>query len=237
MSALADSLEPGTFPKGDWKSDPLADIVAAMQRSEDVYKIPQLMDAADMVDHPDELSIMTYVAQFRDWQERQARRLAHLLGVPNAKASSIEGPGLHNAIAFEEAAFAIIARNFQNAPLKVGGHHFRVTLTDSAGGHPVFQVTDNQNGTYAVAYTCTEGGPLHINVQVSETPEIPITDHEPDAVFEHLTNSPATAEVKSAVSAAHTTAAGPGLETPYTDVQTHFVITSKDKNGDVVPRG
>ena len=74
MSALADSLEPGTFPKGDWKSDPLADIVAAMQRSEDVYKIPQLMDAADMVDHPDERSIMTYVAQFRDWQERQARQ-------------------------------------------------------------------------------------------------------------------------------------------------------------------
>ncbi|MDP2435572.1 MAG: filamin/ABP280 repeat domain-containing protein [archaeon] len=236
MSALADSLEPGTNPKPTWTGDPIPDVNQAMQRSLEAYEIPRLMDAEDMVESPDELALMTYVAQFRDWADKQAARNAYLRGIPNAGFSYIEGDGLHTGHADVPAHFTIFARNYQDTALTTGGHHWKTSVTGPAGAVLV-QLVDNNNGTYSASYTPTEAGQYTVSVQLSPKPDI---DHNnlPEGIeFKDVRNSPAHPVIKQSVSGGHSTAEGPGLQSPYTDVPTHFTITARDKHGNPVPEG
>ena len=234
MSALADSLEPGTNPKSTWNGDPLHDVDQAMQRSLEVYEIPRLLDAEDMVEAPDELSLMTYIAQFRDWADKQAQKQAYLLGIPNAAFSYIEGDGLHTGYADQPAHFQIHARNFKDQPLTKGGHFFRTTVTGPAGPIPC-QVVDNNNGTYSASYTPSEAGQYTVQVQLSPKPDM--AEVPEGTTFTDVKNSPAHPNIKATVSAGHSTAEGPGLHSPHSDAPTHFTITARDKHGNQVPEG
>jgi Filamin/ABP280 repeat/Calponin homology (CH) domain len=237
LSALCDSLEPGTFPKDTWTGDAMTDTQSAMTKSLEHYEIPQLMDAEDMVETPDELSTMTYVAQFRDYAEKQAERLAYLRGVPNTGFSYIEGPGLEGGHADVEGTFTIYARNYEDDALTTGGHHFKVGATGPSGADVVVAVADNNDGTYSCAYTPDEAGQYTISAQLSPKPDIAI-DSIPEGVeFTHIKNSPANVDIKASVDGAKSTAEGPGLGSPYTDVETEFTITSRDKHGNPVPEG
>ena len=236
MSALADSLEPGTNPKNTWTGEPMHDVNQAMQRSLEVYEIPRLMDAEDMVESPDELSLMTYVAQFRDWADKQAAKQAYLLGIPNAGFSFIDGDGLHTGHADVAAHFTIHARNFKDQPLTVGGHHWKVSVTGASGPVAV-NVQDNNNGTYSASYVPSEAGQYEVSVQLSPKPDVDHSNLPEGVEFHHVKNSPAHPVIKQTISAGRCTAEGPGLEHPYTDVPTHFTITSRDKHGNQVPEG
>jgi len=99
--ALTDSLAPGTLPYNNLSGQPLSDTETAMDTAEKEYQITkvgeslffllytcanhaidfilfssnQLMDAADMVEMPDELAIMTYVSLFRDyWNNENSKK-------------------------------------------------------------------------------------------------------------------------------------------------------------------
>ena len=49
------------------QTNALADTQRAMETAEREYQIARLLDPEDLVGTPDEHSVMTYVAQFRDW--------------------------------------------------------------------------------------------------------------------------------------------------------------------------
>lgn len=47
--------------------DPLTDADRAMNTAQDLFGIPKILDAYDLVTIPDDLSIMTYLSYFRDY--------------------------------------------------------------------------------------------------------------------------------------------------------------------------
>ena len=72
LSALVNYCEPGLIPNHD-RLDPknrLENVQHAMTLAERHLSIPQVMQPADLaIDHPDKLSIMTYLSQFW-WRSR-----------------------------------------------------------------------------------------------------------------------------------------------------------------------
>eukprot|EP00010_Vexillifera_abyssalis_P008583 CAMPEP_0201543964 /NCGR_PEP_ID=MMETSP0173_2-20130828/240_1 /ASSEMBLY_ACC=CAM_ASM_000268 /TAXON_ID=218659 /ORGANISM="Vexillifera sp., Strain DIVA3 564/2" /LENGTH=875 /DNA_ID=CAMNT_0047951895 /DNA_START=37 /DNA_END=2664 /DNA_ORIENTATION=- len=236
LSALCDSLEPGTFAKDKWTGDAMEDVTNAMKTATDEYDINQLMDPEDMVEYPDELSIMTYVAQYRDYAEKQAERLAYLRGIPNAEFTYIEGEGLESGKTDVPAEFKIFARNYQDDALTTGGHHFKVAVA-GPNGEVDHNLTDNGDGTYDVSYTPKDAGAHEISVQISPKPDISLDKTPDSAEFTHVKNSPATSTIKASVDGSSCTAEGPGLEHPYTDAETNFTIVARNKDGDQVGEG
>lgn len=103
-----------------------------------------------MIEHPDELSIMTYVSYFR------AYLLQNTAYAPNCTA---EGPGLHKAVTFEPATFVVTCRSEENEPATRGGANVRCQLLDASGKVvcPV-KIHDNGNGTYNCSYESPADG-------------------------------------------------------------------------------
>eukprot|EP01101_Sappina_pedata_P011826 TRINITY_DN8011_c0_g1_i1.p1 TRINITY_DN8011_c0_g1~~TRINITY_DN8011_c0_g1_i1.p1 ORF type:complete len:350 (-),score=133.66 TRINITY_DN8011_c0_g1_i1:27-1076(-) len=73
LASLLDSMQPGIFPPEEWKKKDSSALVAmALQIADSKLTIPKLLDPEDIVFSPEELSLMTYVSMFRDyemWQE------------------------------------------------------------------------------------------------------------------------------------------------------------------------
>eukprot|EP00808_Paulinella_micropora_P009439 g5513.t1 len=73
LTALTDSLRPGVLPLASMSGDAYADCSAAINRAEEEFGLPSLLDAVDIVDYSgDVLALMTYISYFKDvWQEQQ----------------------------------------------------------------------------------------------------------------------------------------------------------------------
>eukprot|EP01089_Gocevia_fonbrunei_P015155 TRINITY_DN4357_c0_g1_i3.p1 TRINITY_DN4357_c0_g1~~TRINITY_DN4357_c0_g1_i3.p1 ORF type:complete len:200 (+),score=35.08 TRINITY_DN4357_c0_g1_i3:155-754(+) len=68
LFALTDSLQPGVLTSLDMynlSGVAIDDVQKAMDTAEQVKGIPKLLEAADLVNSPDELSLMTYISYFR----------------------------------------------------------------------------------------------------------------------------------------------------------------------------
>lgn len=109
-----------------------------------------MLDVDDVIEHPDELSIMTYVSYFR----------AYLLqNTAFAANCTAEGPGLYKAVTFEPATFVVTCRSEENELATRGGANVRCQLLD--GNNQVVcpvKVKDNGNGTYDCSYEASTDG-------------------------------------------------------------------------------
>eukprot|EP00456_Euglypha_rotunda_P041910 TRINITY_DN325_c0_g1_i18.p1 TRINITY_DN325_c0_g1~~TRINITY_DN325_c0_g1_i18.p1 ORF type:complete len:300 (-),score=53.79 TRINITY_DN325_c0_g1_i18:23-922(-) len=116
LSALADSLAPGLINcKG--LGEPLKDVTAAMQKSEDSFGIPQLVDASDMVHRPDEHSNMTYISYFRDYLENEGKRRAEVATKgPRKEMCFAKGKGVEGGFARRPLPFTIHSRTVNDTP-------------------------------------------------------------------------------------------------------------------------
>lgn len=81
-----------------------------------------MLDATDVVEFPDELSIITYVSFFRQYLSKFAAY------APNCYA---EGPGLKDALTFTPAHFTVFAVDEQGNKVTRGGAFLRVMLLDA----------------------------------------------------------------------------------------------------------
>jgi filamin len=230
ISALTDSLQPGVLPYDSITGNALDDTDRAMDVAEKEFSITKLMDAADMVEMPDELAVMTYVSLFRDWALNDDRRRAAELEAERLRKMKMadpsqcyaEGPGLHAATTNNKAPFTIHAINYFGEPLTNGGDEFTVSIDNN--GSPVHhEFHDNNNGTYSVSYTPTSVGNYTIKVNLKSDPI-------KDSPFHPTVTGP---------NAKHTTARGPGVEGKGARVgqKAPFVVESKDANGKRVPTG
>lgn len=63
---LVNALEPDHIPLNEVPaSTPIENMERAFDEAEELFSFPQVIDAEDVVENPDDLSIMTYVSYFR----------------------------------------------------------------------------------------------------------------------------------------------------------------------------
>lgn len=211
---LVNALQPGRLDLNTC-NEPISNMDRAFADALDLFQIPKILDAIDVVEHPDELSIMTYAAYFRAYMNQNTAY------APNCTA---EGPGLYKAVAGEPGTFVVTCRSAENEEATRGGARVVCRLLD-AKGNPVTQVTvrDRGTGKYDCEYISPVDGDLELQVLIK-------TDHIQGSSFRpHIE--------PGEPSPGHCVASGPGISGAVAGVPTHFTITSKDRNGKTIPKG
>jgi filamin len=227
ISALVDSLKPGVLTPHDMSAltkDALVDAEKACETALREYEIPILMDPTDMVNTPDELSCMTYIAAFRNYASEESRRardeLARKKRTADPACCYAHGPGLEKAETFTPAHFEIVAKNCFDEELAHGGDVFEVTIHGPDGNvHP--KVSDSGNGKYPVEYTVTKGGQYTIAIKLRG---------------EDIKGSPYSVHAEGP-KAGNSYATGPGVEGARTRQDAPFRVHSVDAEGKPVKHG
>jgi filamin len=225
---LTDALKPGTFPPGFQDAirgkPPIENATNGENLAESDLGIPQILAPEDMVAAADELSTMTYISYFRDYDMNEGKRRGAELAARQADPSKCiaYGPGLEHAETGIPAEFTIQARNAAGANIPVGGENFEVTVTGASPNvKPV--VKDNGNGTYGVTYVATNAGKHTVAVQLKGKP---------------IDKSPWTVPVDRApADPTHTVAYGPGLERGEQGKPGVFTIEARDRLGQRINTG
>jgi len=227
ISALVDSLRPGVLTPRDMSAltgNSLGDTEKACQKGLDEYDIAILMDPYDMVNCPDELSLMTYIAAFRNYASEDARRAREELARKKRTADPsfcyAHGPGLEHAETFTPAHFTIVAKNCFDEELSAGGDQFEVQV-NGPDSHVQAKVSDSGNGKYPVEYTATKGGDYTVVIKLRG---------------EHIKGSPYSVHVDGP-SAGHSYATGAGVEGARAKKDAPFRIHSVDAHGKPVKHG
>jgi len=155
ICALADAVLPGQMDlPADFRGDPVSNARMGFQKARQNMAIPDILDAEDMVNNPDELSNMTYISYFRNYLDmKNKKKDAELLeSIPVPAKCIAFGPGLEPGNeAGMDTHFTIEARNIHSRKVPVGGYQFSVQIMRSHGEVPS-RTVDNGDGTYAVTY-------------------------------------------------------------------------------------
>lgn len=189
-------------------------------------EIPKILGPEDMVaEEQDELSIMTYISYFRDYDEKMnSRRLEEeLRRTANPDKCIAYGPGLERGLTSEPALFTIEARNVYDERLKKGGDNFDISIKNGNQDiHP--NVKDEDNGLYQVNYLPTTPGKYRIDIKLKGKP---ISGSPWNPLIEKSEPDPKQTKVE-----------GPGLlPGNETGNWAKFVITSINKYGREIPVG
>jgi len=213
---LVNAIEAGHIPLDSVPaSDAMNNNTKAFDAAEQLFGFPQVLDAIDVVENPDDLSIMTYVSYFR------AYMLANNAFGPKCTA---EGPGLTEATTFEPAHFTITTYNEEGERVERGGAMIKVLLKDDSGAEVTkVQITDNRDGTYAAVYTAERPGTFTLEVLIKK-------DHIQGSAFHPVVKA-------GEPSPAHCEATGPGISAATAGAEVGFTIITKDASGNQIPRG
>jgi filamin len=236
LFALADSLKPGVLTPNDMSGlarNPLKDAQKAMDVSEREYSIPQLLDAVDLVNNPDELSLMTYISYFRDYLGDEARRRREEAERRRKTADPAQcyahGPGVeHGGQTNQDAVFTIQSVNCNGENLPIGGCEF---VVDVDGPQPTQgRVTDNGDGTYSGVYRVGKAGNYKVNIRLAGQKGITQLPQGHAGWGQHIKNSPYSVAIQGP-SAGHSYATGPGVEGARTGKPAPFRIHSIGSDG------
>lgn len=229
LTALTDSLKPGTIPLSSMSGDAEFNVNRAMDIAQSDFNIPKIMDPSDIVSYPDELSIMTYVSYFRDYANMIEQRDAENLKLEEERRktradpskTTAEGPGLLGGLAQEPALFVVHARNYYGEPLKTGGEVFTIQVVSEDGTAVEAAITDKKDGTYNVAYL-----PL--------TPQKYVVQVSLDGV--NIKDAPFNVTIEGA-NAANSSAFGPGLVAGHVNKPQKFQIQARDSKENPLKHG
>lgn len=229
IAELVEALKPGQLDNSNLKSKvPLDNATLAEDLAEQNMGIPQLCAPEDLIagENADELSNITYLSLYRDYDKRMnaaaEEELKRRTADPNYTIA--HGPGLVGGQTYQPALFTIEAYNCYNERIHQGGETFVVTVKAPKNKQLVAQVSDNSDGTYSVQYDPVEAGTYWIGVTLRNKP---IKGHPWQPVI-----------TRAEASAAHSSVSGPGIE-PGNEAgrPTHFLITARDVNSVPLPNG
>jgi len=229
LCALGNSLEPGIVDLSQMPNkSPLENARTGTEAAERELGIPPILQPEDLVSPDvDELSVMTYISYFRDYEQEKLKHLEEeaYARIPDPLKCIAFGPGLEKAEVGYEAEFTVQLRNASGKNVTVGGEtSVDVQIKTPLNSAPIkADIVDNNNGTYKVTYTPKAHGKHLINVNVRSKP---------------IQNSPFTVNAdRLGVDAGRTKAFGPGLESPSSKEPTHFTIVANNKKSDPVGAG
>lgn len=229
LCALTNSLEPGVLDLSQMPyKTPLENARAGTEAAEKDLGIPPILQPEDLVSPDvDDLSVMTYISYFRDYEQEKLKAMeADILSrIPDPLKCVAFGPGLEKAEVGYETEFTVQLRTASGKNITVGGEpNVDVQIKTPLNSPPIkAEVTDNGDGTYHVKYTPKAQGKTVINVNVRA---------------KSIANSPFSINVdKLGVDAGKSQAYGPGLQGGATKEPTHFTILANNKKGDPVGTG
>lgn len=229
LAALTDSLKPGVIPPSSLSKDAEFEVNRAMDIAQSDFNIPKIMDPQDLVNYPDELSIMTYVSYFRDYAVAQEQLQAESLKLEEERRrnradpskTTAEGPGLIGGVTQEPALFTVYARNYYGEPLKVGGETFTIEVKTEDGSAVEAAITDKKDGTYNVAYLPLVPQKYIITVALDGA---------------KIKDAPFTVAIEGA-NAATSNAFGPGLTVGHVSKPQTFQIQARDSKENPLKHG
>ena len=228
LCALGNALQPGTCPEHRSldESDALNNAQKGLDNGLENFEIPKIIDANDLINpHIDELSVMTYISYYRDWevnkQSEEAKLKIERTAVPqNCRAY---GPGLEQPLQGEETEFTIEAINTHDRRCPIGGEKFDVKISGPSEATVSFNYVDNENGTYTVTYQPKEYGDHKVSIQLRDT---------------HIKSSVFTVPViRAGPDPSQTLVYGDGLEKAMVGKPAQFKIESRNKLGNPVGKG
>jgi filamin len=172
ICALAQAVEPenGMNLPADFTDDPLQDATMGMTKAEENMLIPMVLDPDDMTGgHNDELSTMTYISYFRDYENKRGDRDAEaaLRRTPVASQCRAFGPGLETGEVLIPGLFVIEARNHNGEMIPLGGFPFSSEVIDPQGKTLPVTLVDNGDGTVNASYTPERSGHHIVHVRLS----------------------------------------------------------------------
>jgi filamin len=225
---LTEALKPGVFPPGFQEQirgrPPLENATNGETKAEQELGIPQILAPEDMVAAADELSTMTYISYFRDYDNNEGKRRAAELAARTADPAKCRayGPGLEHAEVNIPAEFTIQAVNAAGNNIPVGGENWDVQVSGPSGNITP-KVVDNKNGTYGVTYVATAPGKHTVSVNLKTKP---------------IQGSPFTVPVDRApADPNHTLVYGPGIERGVQGEPATFTIEAHDRLGQRIKTG
>jgi len=171
ITALAKACEPTlsvTLPK-DFKNDAIQDALMGMNLAEKDMSIPKVLDPEDMVHNPDELSNMTYISFFRDYEEKKRNRQKDEIFNMTPVAARCQATGLTDGEVGIPQEFKIESRNGRGGLTGVGGHNFTCDIDTPKGRLPC-EIIDNKDGTYTGKFTPTTPGKHEFRINLDGTP-------------------------------------------------------------------
>lgn len=230
IAELVEALKPGQLDNSDLKSkNPLDNARLAEDLAEQNMGIPQLCAPEDLIagENADELSNMTYLSLYRDYDKRMNAAADEELKRRTADAGKCVayGPGLVGGQTYQTLPFTIEARNCYGDRINQGGEtNWVVTIKAPKNKVLPAPVVDNGDGTYGVEYTPTDAGTYWIGITLRMKP---IQGHPWQPVI-----------TRADADASQSTVSGPGIE-PGNEAgkPTHFLITARDVNGHALPQG
>jgi filamin len=229
IAELVEALKPGQLDNSNLKSKrPIDNATLAEDLAEQNMGIPQLCAPEDLIAgaNGDELSNMTYLSLYRDYDRRMNAAADEEAKRRTADPSKCvaHGPGLVGGQTYQTLPFTIEAHNCYGDRINQGGETFVVTIKAPKNKTLPAPVVDNNDGTYSVEYVPVDAGTYWIGITLRNKP---IQGHpwQPN-----ITRAEANAK--------QSTISGPGIE-PGNEAgrPTHFLITARDVNGQVLPSG
>mmetsp|Transcript_17569 Transcript_17569/g.24381 ORF Transcript_17569/g.24381 Transcript_17569/m.24381 type:complete len:756 (-) Transcript_17569:39-2306(-) len=227
ICALSNSLMPGICPD-HWGLNPnnaLENATRGTDIAEKDLEIPKVLAPEDMINPlVDELSVMTYISYFRDWEAKQLKKksLEEQERTTIPEKCRAYGPGWEKGETNTPTEFTIEAINVFGRRVPHGADPFEITLKGPKDIIP-HKVTDHGDGTYTVSYTPQEVGRHTFSVNLHNKP---------------ISNSPKIINIaRGGPDAAYCKAYGPGLEKGEVLQPAHFTIESRNKNGDRLKDG
>eukprot|EP01119_Soliformovum_irregulare_P015542 TRINITY_DN437_c0_g1_i1.p1 TRINITY_DN437_c0_g1~~TRINITY_DN437_c0_g1_i1.p1 ORF type:complete len:1056 (-),score=389.88 TRINITY_DN437_c0_g1_i1:223-3369(-) len=206
------------------KAKALENLTLGAETAEKEMGIEQIIAPEDLSNpEVDELSVMTYIALFKEWEDKQAS----LKETVDPHKTTVTGPGVEggrDVVVRKPAPFTITAKNAFNDLLGKGGAPFKVTVTGPTNANVPANITDNGDGTYSGSYTPTTPGTHVVRVEHNSIP---------------VAQTPYNVEIDAGVDASKTAVTGPAVE-PYgaaLNQPAKGTIQARDSDGKPVTSG
>jgi len=213
---LVNALEPGSIDLDLRTPDRAGENMdCAFDLGDKLFSFARILDAEDVLEEPDDLSIMCYVSFYRGYLKNNSAF---------APLCYAEGLGLTTAVTSKPAEFTVFAVNQGGERATTGKAPVRCRLIDENGEEVAkVVVADNKNGTYSCRYTSEIPGVFKLHICIRND-DIKASPFSPNV----LPGEP---------SPGNTVASGDGLTTATAGVKAEFTIHAKDITGADITEG
>eukprot|EP01124_Arcella_intermedia_P021149 TRINITY_DN2905_c1_g1_i1.p1 TRINITY_DN2905_c1_g1~~TRINITY_DN2905_c1_g1_i1.p1 ORF type:complete len:501 (+),score=122.27 TRINITY_DN2905_c1_g1_i1:97-1599(+) len=186
ICALADALlKDGSGGLLNFSNNPISDCTRGVQYAEDSMLIPRVMDIDDIVNYPDQHSMMTYLTYFREYDMAHAKKPEEKKKEdlnPDLNNCLVYGPGIENDnLSGKSTYFSIEVRNAENLKIPSSHHDIKVRII---GPNDILnpRAINNEDGTSFIEYLPSDSGYYTVEVKLNN---------------QHLSESPFTVNIQA----------------------------------------